>query len=132
MGADLFTRGWVYVIANDAMPGILKVGYTTKDSFRRAKQLGGSGVPHVFQVMYEAYVEYPRTVEQATHEMLMSKREGKEWFRCSKEEAIAAIRACAGYRPSAFGIQGSTAKDTVLCERHYVDWGKEFRYPKKD
>lgn len=131
MEAHLFTRGWVYVIVNKAMPGILKVGYTTKDSFLRAKQLSGSGVPHVPQILYEAYVEYPITVEQATHAMLMSKREGKEWFRCSKEEAITAIRACAGCRPSVFRIQGSTPKDIVLRERLYVDWGKKFRYPKK-
>ncbi len=88
-------RGWVYIIENEAMPNILKVGYSTKDPTLRAKELAGTGAPHPFRVVFDALVEEPRTVEQATHAMLAMKREGKEWFRCSYSEAIAAIRACA-------------------------------------
>lgn len=88
-------RGWVYIIDNEAMPNILKVGYSTKDPTLRARELAGTGIPHHFRVVFDVLVEEPRTVEQAAHAMLASKREGKEWFRCSQEEAIAAVRACA-------------------------------------
>lgn len=103
------TTGWVYIIANNAMPGIVNVGYTTKGSFLRAKQLNGAGIPYNFQVMYEAFVVDPRAVEQAAHAILASKHEGKEWFRCSQEEVMAAIKACA---------------KTILSEREYIDCSK--------
>jgi len=87
-------RGWVYIIENVSMPDILKIGFSTKDPLLRAKELAGTGSPHPFRVVFDVLVEDPRSVEQATHSALASKREGKEWFRCSLVEAIAAIRAC--------------------------------------
>jgi len=88
-------RGWVYIIDNEAMPNILKIGYSTKDPTLRARELAGTGSPHSFRVVFDVLVNEPMAVEQATHAMLASKREGKEWFRCSHVEAIEAIRACA-------------------------------------
>lgn len=88
-------RGWVYIIENEAMPNILKIGFSTKDPTLRAKELAGTGSPHPFRVVFDVLVEEPRTVEQAAHAMLASQREGKEWFRCSHLDAISAIRACA-------------------------------------
>lgn len=87
-------RGWVYIIENVSMPHILKIGFSTKDPMLRAKELSGTGFPHPFHVVFDVLVEDPRSVEQAAHSVLASKREGKEWFRCSLLEAIAAIRAC--------------------------------------
>lgn len=88
-------RGWVYIIDNEAMPNILKIGYSTKDPTLRAKELAGTASPHPFRVVFDVLVEDPRHVEQAAHAILAPKREGKEWFRCSHSEAIAAIRVCA-------------------------------------
>lgn len=87
-------RGWVYIIENVSMPDILKIGFSTKDPILRAKELAGTGSPHPFHVVFDVLVEDPRSVEQAAHLALASKREGKEWFRCPVLEAIAAIRAC--------------------------------------
>ncbi len=88
-------RGWVYIIDNEAMPDILKIGYSTKDPILRARELAGTGAPYPFRVVFDVLVEEPRAVEQAAHAILASKREGKEWFRCSHSEAITTIRACA-------------------------------------
>lgn len=88
-------RGWVYIIDNEAMPDILKIGFSTKDPIFRARELAGTGIPHHFRVLFDVLVENPRSVEQAVHAMLALKREGKEWFRCTQEEAITAIRVCA-------------------------------------
>ena len=88
-------RGWVYVIDNAAMPGIVKVGYSTKDPVLRARELAGTGSPHAFRVVFDVLVENPRDVERKAHAMLSAKREGKEWFRCTQSEAVAALRACA-------------------------------------
>jgi T5orf172 domain len=93
-------RGWVYVISNEAMPDLVKVGFSTKDPNIRAGELGGTGVPHPYVVEYDALVNAPRDVEQKIHQALEDCRVdvstdtpvGKEWFRCSRNVAIVTIR----------------------------------------
>ena len=41
-------------------------------------------------------IEDPFEVEQQTHKILKDKHEGKEWFRCSIEDAILAIKKITG------------------------------------
>lgn len=86
-------KGWVYVISNPAMPGIIKVGYSTKDPAMRAQELNHTGSPHPYSVQYETLVWEPYSLEQRVHKVLYSKLEGKEWFRCTVHEAIAAIQS---------------------------------------
>jgi hypothetical protein len=88
-------RGWVYLITNKAMPGLVKVGFTTKDPILRAVELGGTGVPHPFKVIFDILVDDPALVEKRAHAKLVGQREGKEWFRCDVQLAIAAIRTSA-------------------------------------
>ena len=91
-------KGWVYIISNPAMPGLVKVGHSTKDPELRARELNNTGTPHPYTVEYEMLIEDPFRVEQQTHNALTSLREGREWFRCSCEEAIAAIQRVAAGR----------------------------------
>jgi hypothetical protein len=86
-------KGWVYVISNQAMPGVVKVGYSTKDPELRASELNNTGAPHPYVVEYEALVEEPRDIEQRVHRNLSGHREGREWFRCSPEFAVSVIQA---------------------------------------
>jgi len=89
-------RGWIYIITNKAMPGLVKVGFSMKDPEIRARELGGTGLPHEYVVDYEVLVEEPQTIEQAVHRRLGEYRESKEWFRCRVEEGVAAIKEIAG------------------------------------
>lgn len=89
-------KGWVYVISNKAMPDLIKVGFSMKDPELRAIELNHTGSPHPYIVDYEVLVDEPRDVEQTVHGRLRNHREGKEWFRCSAEEAIATIKAVVG------------------------------------
>ena len=91
-------KGWVYVIANPAMPGVVKVGYSTKDPELRASELNNTGAPHPYVVEYEALVEEPRDIEQRVHRKLSGDREGREWFRCSPEFAVSVIQEVIGGR----------------------------------
>jgi hypothetical protein len=91
-------KGWVYVITNKAMPGLVKVGYSTKDPEIRASELNHTGSPHPYLVEYELLIDEPYQIEQKTHKLLSSKREAKEWFRCTPEEAVAAVKQIAGNR----------------------------------
>ncbi len=84
-------RGWVYVITNPAMPGLVKVGYSTKDPSIRAKELDHTGSPLPYVVEYDVIVESPYDIEQKIHIKLNKYHVGKEWFRCKPEEAVVAI-----------------------------------------
>lgn len=85
-------RGWVYVMTNLAMPGLVKVGFSTKDPQLRAKELGGTGLPHPFIVAYDALIEEPRLVEMGVHRELVQHREAKEFFRVSVDAAVHAVK----------------------------------------
>jgi len=85
-------KGWVYIITNKAMPGLLKVGFSMKDPTLRARELGHTGSPHSYDVEYEVLVDEPHDIEQRVHSHLREHREGKEWFRCSFDIAVSAIR----------------------------------------
>ena len=89
-------KGWVYVISNNAMPGLSKIGYSMKDPELRAAELNHTGSPLPYLVDYEVLVDEPRKIEQAVHHCLSAQREGKEWFRCSPEDSIAAIKSIVG------------------------------------
>ncbi|RQZ74559.1 GIY-YIG nuclease family protein [Burkholderia glumae] len=78
------------------MPGLVKIGYTTSTPEQRAKQLDGTHSPHPLVIEYSVQVFDARAVERAAHKRLRSRREGKEWFRCSRDEAINAIRRSVG------------------------------------
>eukprot|EP00960_Hanusia_phi_P066318 766374-Hanusia_phi.AAC.3 len=42
--------GWLYCLSNPAMPGLLKIGKTASDPYKRACQLYTTSVPHPFKI----------------------------------------------------------------------------------
>ena len=56
-------KGWIYIISNKAMPGLIKVGYSLKDPIGRAAELG-TGSPYPYTVEYEALVDHPKKIEK--------------------------------------------------------------------
>ena len=91
------------------MPGLVKVGFTDRHPSDRAndfnQQYYRTAIPFPFVVAYAARVEHPRWLERETHKALDSyritkrarnRKDEKEWFRCSVDEATAAIRQTAG------------------------------------
>jgi len=91
-------KGWVYIISNKSMPGLIKVGYSSKDPELRAADLNSTGSPHPYTVEYEMLIEQPEKIEGLAHKALSQYHEGKEWFRCTVEEGIAAIQRIADNR----------------------------------
>ena len=67
-GAD---RGWVYVLVNPAMPGLVKIGFTRRNPKGPAASLSkDTGVPAAFTVVFSEIVGNCRRVELITHERL--------------------------------------------------------------
>lgn len=102
-------RGWVYLITNKAMPGLVKLGYSTKDPCLRAKELDNTGSPHPYVVEYDILVNDPRDYEQHLHHIFADQREGKEWFRCSVSQMIQEIRKLVGEAKLLENVRGDWA-----------------------
>jgi len=86
--------GFVYVLQNDFMNGLYKVGMTERSPSQRAIELSrGTGVPEQYAVAYYAEVENPGQVERQVHEALAGYRvnESREFFRCPLIKVMRAI-----------------------------------------
>ncbi len=86
--------GTVYVIGNKAMPNLHKIGYTMRTAQERAKELSDkkSGIPYAYIVLFEAKTIYPQNVEKKVHQILSHYNEGKEWFNCTFDECVDAVK----------------------------------------
>jgi hypothetical protein len=83
-------KGYVYVLTNESMPGIVKIGRTTRDVSRRAEELWQSGVPTPFKV--HGFVLSPNCheLEATVHGSLAGHRvhPGREFFRCDADRVV--------------------------------------------
>ena len=115
--------GWIYVITNKAMPGLIKVGYTLKDPVLRANELYNTGSPHSYVVQYEVFVHEPREIEQRVHSALSDFKEAKEQFTCSLGDAVTAIRKVIGdgkilLERTSGDIESAKGKNEIIRRDH--------------
>ncbi|MBI3467232.1 MAG: GIY-YIG nuclease family protein, partial [Planctomycetes bacterium] len=82
--------GHVYIMQNPALPGLLKIGRTTKTPQERARSLSGTSVPTDFTLVYSVYVRDCAAAERMIHAHLARYREkrNREFFRLPAKEAI--------------------------------------------
>lgn len=98
MTGSMTTPGWVYVLTNPSMPGLVKIGFTSRDPSKRAAELAqATGVPTPFAIAWcRAVVDSPG-IEATVHRMLDDRRvSGREFFRCDVKTARQVIEAAAG------------------------------------
>jgi len=85
----------VYVLTNSAMPGLVKIGYTTQDDANsRIAQLYTTGVPVPFELQYACKVQNAEEVEKALHVAFSPQRINpkREFFKIESEQAIAILK----------------------------------------
>src|SRR5690606_23349345 len=106
--------GFVYVLSNDAMPGIVKIGRTSRLSEDRAKDLFHTGVPYPFDVVFRVVTSNPLGLEKEVHKQFKDKRVNpkREFFRITPEEAAQTILRL---RQKVDGIENWTQKSPVLA-----------------
>lgn len=88
-------EGIIYILSNPAMPGIIKIGKTTKEDVKiRMKELYSSGVPLPFECVYAAKVRNIDEVERALHNAFSPDRLNpkREFFEIEPSQAIAIIK----------------------------------------
>jgi hypothetical protein len=90
-------KGFVYILTNQAMPGLVKIGHTVKVPTERAAELSTTGVPAPFDVEYYCLVDEPATLEASVHSRLSDRRQNndREFFKVNVAEAIATITSLA-------------------------------------
>ncbi len=90
--------GIVYVLTNPAMPGLVKIGKTTRGSVdARLNELYSTGVPVPFECAYAARVSDELEVEKAFHHAFGPYRLNpkREFFQIEPDQAIALLRLMA-------------------------------------
>ena len=85
--------GHVYIMVNSAMPGILKIGMTTRSPQERAAELFTTGVPQKWKVHFSVFVPDCQAVENLVHRDLRLHRGNlsREFFTIGLAEAQTAI-----------------------------------------
>jgi len=88
------SEGIVYVLTNPAIPGMVKIGNTSRGMNARLNELYSTGVPLPFECAYAARVPDEGAVDQAFHLAFGPYRVNpkREFFSIEPEQAIALLR----------------------------------------
>ncbi len=90
-------EGYVYVLSNPAMPGLVKIGRTTRHPTDRVRELNSaSGVALPLKLEASIRTKYPNWTERLLHQALDRYRlnQNREFFQLSVDEAVAICRRC--------------------------------------
>lgn len=84
----------VYVLTNEAMPGLVKIGLTNDSVEARLTQLSShTGVPLAFECYFAAEVKAGARIEKTLHQLFAEARINpkREFFRLDPEKVVLAI-----------------------------------------
>jgi len=84
----------VYVLTNEAMPGLVKIGLTAESVEARLTQLSSfTGVPLAFECYFAAEVKNGSRIEKTLHQLFAESRVNpkREFFRLDPEKVVLAI-----------------------------------------
>lgn len=90
------SKGYVYILKNPSMPGLLKIGKTTRSVEQRCNELWQTGVPTPFSVVDEVYSPDCGALEREVHEYLDYGRvtAAREFFAVEEFQATDMLRTC--------------------------------------
>lgn len=90
-------EGIVYILTNPAMPGLVKIGRTSRGMDARLNELYSTGVPLPFECAYAARVDDEAKVERAFHRAFDPYRVNpkREFFTIEPEQAIGLLELMA-------------------------------------
>lgn len=88
------SKGYVYILTNDSMPGLVKIGRTSREVELRASELWQTGVPSPFQVFWSCKTPDCVKLEAYVHGDLRKHRVSKsrEFFQVDPDRAVESVR----------------------------------------
>lgn len=109
----------VYVLTNEAMPGLVKIGKTSGSIEKRMRELYKTGVPIPFSCFYAVKVENSDFVESKIHEAFDDVRlnESREFFTIAPEKVKAALEITGGLEVTPMQEVVETETDLVAIEK---------------
>lgn len=115
--------GYVYVLLNPGMPGLVKIGRTDRHPSDRARELSKTGSAYPFIAAYWREVPDPVTAETWLHSYFHEHRvnRDREFFRIEVVEVIDAMQQLAAVDESP---AESYRNDLPATEAPYLYWAK--------
>jgi len=118
--------GCVYILVNECMPGLIKIGVSRHDATVRARTLYSTGVALPFKVAYQLPIYDPYIVERAVHCALHRFRvnQSREFFRCTVEQAIEVVEiiACEFHSKSPYQYQFMDLENVLMDDIGMEVW----------
>ena len=86
--------GIVYILTNDAMPGIIKIGITEDSVEARIKSLDNTSLPIPFRFYFAIESKRYKEIEKLAHDTFSAFRirENREFFKMDPERAVSALK----------------------------------------
>jgi len=84
----------IYILTNEAMPNLIKIGYTTRDDLNtRIKELYTTGVPLPFEIYYACLVDDAKKTEKILHQLFQENRinNNREFFQINPDKVKLAL-----------------------------------------
>ncbi|PPA80806.1 hypothetical protein C4A76_25360 [Brevibacillus laterosporus] len=119
------SSGFVYILINSLMPGLVKIGRTQINSQERAKQLSNSsGVPVPFVVAYDLYTGDCVQLERDLHEKLSDFRvnQNREFFRYPLNDAIKLLQEISSNNTLQKHSTYEAVEILLKLKEKYGDW----------
>lgn len=116
------SKGYVYILSNECMPGIVKIGRTTRSVSGRANELYQTGVPTPFAVEHEVYCLDCEKAEQEIHDVFSDERvnPNREFFRADADRVFEILAGLAYSHLNDF-VKSFYEDCTVTTESTTVD-----------
>lgn len=126
------SQGYVYILINPMMEGIVKIGWTSRSSEERAKEISGvTGVPTPYVVIHEEYVTDCEVVESQLQDHFAPFRihPKREFYRIPIKDAVRALTETAiKYRaPSHFEPDYEPSQAIEISHRLRLKYGTYVR-----
>ncbi len=121
--------GYIYVLSNPRMPGLLKIGFTCGSVERRRRELSGAtGVPDEFVIDYFRLTEDAEDVERLVHGELDAYRasDRREFFAAELAAVIATVERLTKLppiqftRPTAPSTGSPESRSCRRCGNSYI------------
>lgn len=111
--------GFVYVLSNEIMPDIYKIGFTDRSPRQRAADLSNTSIPTPYDVIAHWEVENPVGVEKELHKLFSDKRvaNNREFFKLDNDDLYSIYLFMSDYSYSDF----FTYPMDMIIEGHYLN-----------
>ena len=115
-------KGFVYVLTNVSMPGLVKIGKTTRSVEQRALELYQTGVPEPFIIASQVATPDCGGMEAEAHAYFQSCRvsPSREFFWCDPPDAEAVLRDILMEQVSSM-VEAYLPCHVLVSEMHHVD-----------